>query len=124
MTKADLRLVLIIFFLGLFCLLGQNLLFSPKEEIKQVVFKVEGKVVETVVLSAENEHRKIVLAGKLGPVVAEIEGFKIRILSAACPDQICVEQGWIEQAPQTIICVPNEIVVFFKSGSSLDGITG
>ena len=114
MTKADLRLVLIIFLLGLFCLLGQNLLFSPKEEIKQVVFKVEGKVVETVVLSAENEHRKIVLAGKLGPVVAEIEGFKIRILSAACPDQICVEQGWIEQAHRQLFVCPMKLLFFQK----------
>lgn len=39
---------------------------------------------------------------------------KCAITEASCPDQICVHQGWISQPGETIVCLPNQVVVTIK----------
>ena len=40
-----------------------------------------------------------------------IEGGKAKMLRANCPDQICVEHRPVSKVGQTIVCLPNQIVV-------------
>lgn len=40
-----------------------------------------------------------------------IEDGKARMLRANCPDQICVEHRPVSKVGQTIVCLPNQIVV-------------
>ena len=49
---------------------------------------------------------------------------RVRFVSSPCPNQVCVHTGWTA-APQTVVCVPNGILVEFPARSSerLDGIT-
>ena len=44
----------------------------------------------------------------------EISGGRIRILDTDCPRQICRHAGWISRANQTIVCVPNKILIEVK----------
>jgi hypothetical protein len=41
----------------------------------------------------------------------QVAGKKVRMLKADCPHQLCVSQGWISTPAQTIVCVPNKILV-------------
>lgn len=43
--------------------------------------------------------------------VFEVADGKIRIMEAACPDKICEKTGYIGSAGQSIICVPEKIIV-------------
>lgn len=57
-------------------------------------------------------HNKVVIAG--GEVWME---------SADCPDKLCVGQGRISRSGQTIICLPNKVMVTIKGGKSeYDGV--
>ena len=57
-------------------------------------------------------HNKVVIAG--GEVWME---------SADCPDKLCVGQGRISRSGQTIICLPNRVMVTIKGGKSeYDGV--
>ena len=54
----------------------------------------------------------------------EVKDGAIRVLSSDCPQQICVNGGWIRRPRQVIACVPNKTLVTIESAESpfLDAI--
>jgi hypothetical protein len=51
----------------------------------------------------------------------EISGGRIRIADSDCPRQICKHAGWISRPNQTIVCVPNKILIEIKGRAGADG---
>lgn len=41
----------------------------------------------------------------------EISGGQVRMTEADCPDKVCIHTGKISQSGQTIVCLPNKIVI-------------
>ena len=59
-----------------------------------------------------------------GNVIAVHDG-KAYMQSADCKDKLCVHQGKISKAGQTIICLPNKIVMELKGKKSgVDAVVG
>ncbi|MEF9941090.1 MAG: NusG domain II-containing protein [Lachnospiraceae bacterium] len=52
--------------------------------------------------------------------VLAIKGKKATMISANCPDQICVHQSKISKNKETIICLPNKIIVEVHNGTKND----
>lgn len=59
-----------------------------------------------------------------------LESGKVRVTESTCPDKICVRTGWIGRPGQSIVCLPNRVVVRIEGseirydpGSDLDAIT-
>lgn len=46
-----------------------------------------------------------------GAVVAEVSDGALRILDSDCPDQFCVRSGFIRRSGQTLVCLPNRVLV-------------
>lgn len=44
-------------------------------------------------------------------VKVEIKNGKIRIIESNCPKHICIHTGWIDNSGQTIVCVPNKLMI-------------
>lgn len=61
--------------------------------------------------------------------VLEIKQGRVRLLPieerALCPRGICAHTGWISRSYQSIVCVPNRIIVSFrdKMPDGVDGVT-
>jgi hypothetical protein len=72
-----------------------------------------GKVFKEVPLSRDQE---IEVPGPLGNSIVTIEKRKARISSDPSPRQYCVRQGWIQQAGEIAICLPNEVSVELTGG--------
>ena len=36
---------------------------------------------------------------------------RIRFSSSNCPDEVCVHKGWISRSGQTIVCLPNGVII-------------
>lgn len=53
-----------------------------------------------------------------------IQNGKVWITDADCSDKICESFGTICNAGESIVCVPNEIVIRIKGGNGVDGIAG
>lgn len=56
----------------------------------------------------------------------EIREGRIRVLEADCPRKICRHAGWISSSAQTIVCVPNKIlieIVGASSGAEYDAVS-
>lgn len=49
-----------------------------------------------------------------------IKNGKVRIENASCPDRLCVKMGEISYNNQSIICLPNRVVVNVKSEKKSD----
>ena len=50
---------------------------------------------------------------------------RIRVESADCPDQVCVDQGWISDGTVPVVCLPNRLVIQIEGGGDgLDSATG
>ncbi len=45
----------------------------------------------------------------------EVRDGAIRVLASDCPQQICVNGGWIRRPRQVIACVPNKTLVTIES---------
>ena len=59
-------------------------------------------------------HNVIVLSGKTAVMQ-----------SADCPDQVCVDQGWISDGTVPVVCLPNRLVIQIEGGGDgLDSATG
>ncbi len=68
----------------------------------------------------EKNERVIDIDGHNKVVIYDGE---VRMEEADCPDKLCVLQGKISRSGQTIICLPNKVMVTIKGGKSeYDGV--
>jgi hypothetical protein len=56
-----------------------------------------------------------------GLVVAYVPGKGICVSKAACPDQVCVGMGYVRGDGESIVCVPNEIIILLRTGGEGGG---
>lgn len=90
------------------------------------LFSVDG---ETVVISVDgvqnaeyplSENRRIELSGNM----ILIENQMVIMEKASCPDKICVDHMAISKSGQSIVCLPNRVVVEIKGArNAVDGET-
>ena len=88
-----------------------------------VSVRIDGKTVMELPLS---EDIRIVLGEGEHTNTLVIEGGKAQIVEASCPDKICVGQGTVQYAGESIVCLPHKLVVTVQGGTAngLDGSTG
>lgn len=70
----------------------------------------EGKLFKQLKLDKDQEI--ILLNGKM---LVEVKEGRIRVRKSDCPRQICVNTGWIRHPGETIVCVPNKVLIEVKS---------
>lgn len=52
-----------------------------------------------------------------------IEGGKASVVSADCPDKLCVKQRSVSRTGETIICLPHRLVIRIEGGSGVDAVS-
>ncbi len=85
----------------------------------RVQVTVDGSIYGTYSLSKENT---IEIKDDDGNVTNTllISGGKADMISADCPDHLCVNQRAISKEKESIICLPNKVVVTVISGEESD----
>lgn len=66
------------------------------------------------------EDRTIRLSLDGGENTFRIENGSVRMLSADCPDQYCVEHAAISADHETIVCLPHRLVLEIRGGEEKD----
>ena len=51
----------------------------------------------------------------------EVSKDGVRVISAGCPDQVCVAHGFLVSGKEPIICLPNRLVIRFQEDARTDG---
>ncbi len=78
-----------------------------------------GELVEEVRLDQVTEPYTIPLSGEDGAEnLVEVAPGRVRMQSANCPDQVCVNQGWISDASVPVVCLPHQVVLEITGGES------
>jgi hypothetical protein len=74
----------------------------------KAIIRSGGKIFREVPLSRD---QRIEVPGPLGTSIISIQQRKARIVSDPSPRQYCVRQGWLQQAGEIALCLPNQVSV-------------
>ncbi len=96
------------FLLGCTCVILFTLKLWNGDLADRAIIRSGGKIFKEVPLSRDLQ---IEVPGPLGISVITIEKRKARISSDPSPRQYCVRQGWLQQAGEIAICLPNEVSI-------------
>ncbi len=122
LKKADILFIFAIIVISIF-LIGIIILNNPYNVNSEVVIRIENKVVKRVTLAnlKESKQYKFEFNNNIGYI--EIENGKVRMLemdSKICPEGICSDTGWIDKSYQSIVCLPNKIIVTIEGKKEIE----
>jgi hypothetical protein len=123
MTNTDKKLFIGLLLIGLLVFTLSRYSFFTKPHTSQAIVKTSGNIILTINLLENTETKRFTVEGKIGQAIIEVTDKKVQMYQATCPDQICVKQGWIDSPGQSIICVPNELVIYIDDNPPVDAIT-
>ena len=89
-------------------LFGFNYISHKKPAVTAQI-TVDGKVVETLDLSRDTELT--VTGANKGTYHLIVRDGEIWCSEASCPDKVCVHQGKKHLSSDTIVCLPNKMIV-------------
>ncbi len=110
MGKADKTLIMIVLGFSLLVYLSFSLI-NQKHSALIAEISVNGQVISTIDLDRPPSEHMIYITGPLGKSVAEIRKGAIRMKFSPCPNHYCMQSGWINRAGQSIVCIPNRIII-------------
>ena len=85
----------------------------------------DGMLLEEIALEKVDEPYSFTLEDGSGSNTVQVEKGRIRISEADCPDQVCVNQGWISGGAVPIVCLPHRLMIeIVEGGGGLDGAAG
>lgn len=88
----------------------------PKDEGNFAVVEIDGKEVASYSLEKDG-----VYSLNNGTNTLVIQNGYAMVSEANCPDKICVKQGRIKYQGQTIVCLPNKLMVkIIQNNGGLD----
>lgn len=90
---------------------------SRNDSGKTAEIYVDGELYKEI--SLEND-REYVVSTELGENTVEVKNGKVRVKSADCKNQICVNTGWVSSPDVPIICSPHRLSVQIKSDNKTD----
>lgn len=109
-------------FLALFCIAVCVWVYKGGAvEGSNILITVDGKEYGTCSLLVE----QTITIGEGDTInIIEIKGGKAYMREASCPDQLCVHQNEISFDKESIICLPNKVVITVISDveSDVDGV--
>jgi hypothetical protein len=99
---------------GSICVVLLTIKLWNGELADRAIIRSGGKIFKEVPLSRDLQ---IEVPGPLGISLVTIEKNKARITSDPSPRQYCVRQGWLQQAGEIAICLPNEVSIELAGSS-------
>ncbi|MDD4263056.1 MAG: NusG domain II-containing protein [Firmicutes bacterium] len=125
-SKQNLILAIALLVFGGGLILGGKFLLNQRgistdSNLKANVYELtpEGrKLVKTFTLT-EGAEDTFEFHGKLGITVVEIDGLRARVKSSPCPDQVCVQFGWLSLNSDFSACLPNSMMVVIEDNHNI-----
>ncbi len=104
--------------LALFCILWILVQSRQSQESEALIYQ-DGVLLERINLALVDTPYTFTVTGEGGCTnVIEVRPGSIGVLSADCPDQLCVHQGFTDSSLVPIVCLPNRLVIQVDAPSS------
>lgn len=119
MKKNDFILIGVLLVIGVLVILLINI---TKKEGSKVLVTVDGKEYTSFPLSEDTTYTVDLGNGEWNTFV--IKDGRVDMTDASCPDKICVNHKDIEFNNETIVCLPNKVVLQIVNGeeSEIDAV--
>ena len=107
-------------------LLGIYLLLGRRSSSKHILIWQDGELKYDFVMSELTEKKIITIQGKYTAEIAISQDYAA-VVKSNCPHEDCVEQGAVSKAGESVICLPNRLVVEITDGnqnSEYDAVSG
>lgn len=104
MNRNDIKLIIIILVITI--ILFSLSLFQKKASIANVYH--ENDLILEIDLSINKTYE---VDGDNGKVVIEVLNKQIRVIAENSPYHLCSKQGFISNSGQSIVCLPNKIII-------------
>ena len=86
---------------------------------------LDGEVVREIPLDEVEEGYSFTVESGAGTNTILVEPGRIRVSEADCPDQVCVNQGFISDGTVPVVCLPHKLMIeIVGGGSQFDAAAG
>lgn len=94
---------------------------KPKAQI--AIVRMDGQILTKMPLDKDAQYA-IDLGEKHNLVT--IQSGEVFMQEASCPDKVCINQGKKSRSGQSIVCLPNKVLVELEGGAqqALDAVSG
>jgi len=116
----DCFLYLLIIFAALALFSRGPALLGPTQSGQAAKITVDNVVVKTIPADQLAQAGSFELAANGFHYTVDYEAGRVRISQADCPDQVCVQTGWVSRLGQVSACVPGHLILSVD-GSSANG---
>ena len=120
MKKLEKIIVVVILLLSLLAI-GIPMLSKSNHQNSNIIIKVDNEVVKKIPMNNSNESKKYDFNFNNHIGYIETKNGRVRMLELSkelCPNGICSKIGWIDKTYQSIVCLPNKIIVTIEGGKS------
>ncbi len=83
---------------------------KKEQGVRALIYK-DGELIKTVSLENVSEPYEFEIRDGESFNVIRVEEGRIRVVSASCPDKVCVNSGYISDGVMPIVCLPNKLVI-------------
>ena len=120
-ARGDLMLIAVLLIAGLAIIAMLNL---TRQDGRQAIVRVDGQIVAQLTLSQDAQY-PVESEGSVTNLVVIQDG-SVHMEEASCPDHLCIRRGAIRYAGDSIICLPNKVVVEIsgEDALNLDAVAG
>lgn len=116
MNKNDQYLIISVTLLSI---LGIILFSLFSENGKTAVVYYQNEKIKTINLTEDAVYE---IEGENGIVTLEVKNKAIRVKQENSPLHICSKQGYIKKSTESIICLPNKVVIQIEAENDIDTI--
>ena len=117
MNKSDIKLIIIILLIAITVLFVIAII--DKDNSKEALVYYDNNLVLTIDLN-ESEEKIYIVDGFNGEVKIIAGNGKIKVDEEESPLHLCSKQGFIEESYESIVCLPNKIVIKISSKKKKD----
>lgn len=75
-----------------------------------------GKLVKSISLTEDATF-------EISEVTIQVKDGEVFVLKSSCPDQLCVKNKHIKKEGESIICLPNQVIIKITGEREIDGVT-
>ncbi len=93
---------------------GVVMIAKANNKKSNIIIKVDNKVEKKIPLNNINESKIYEFTFNNNNGYVEVKNGKVRMVEMdkeVCPNAICSDTGWVDKGHQSIVCLPNNIVV-------------
>lgn len=119
MTRWDKVLIISVLIVNIAGMIFVTAIGSNKDQ-EYVVIRVDNRVVKKISIEKSSQDKIYDFQFNHHTGSVEVKDGAVRMLKMdenICPRSICSDTGWIDKKYQSIVCLPNKIVVTFEENS-------